>query len=233
VVVEGQAPGIHPPGGRGWLVIDPDALREAAPTEYGVRLGEALFREQVGDAFLMALGRGAGKLHVSLKVEDEALKGLHWERLCGPLDGRPMKPLALDQRVFYAIWLTSSTARPVPHIDLKDLRALVVAANPPAGNPYELEPFDAAAAVAGALGPIPADVLGRDTAPAGPPTLDALCRALTDRHYALLHFVGHGRYTSSDREAVLYLLDDAGEVRPVGATELTDRLRHVLGTKSV
>src|SRR4051794_12827687 len=95
VVADWNAPRFHLAGAKGSLELDLDSLTGTEPHEYGVRLGEALFRGAVGDAFLKALGQSTealgqstealgqstGGLHVSLGVEADELNGLHWERL--------------------------------------------------------------------------------------------------------------------------------------------------------
>ena len=69
-----------------------------------------------------------------------------------------------------------------------------------------------------ALAPIPADILAAVAGAAGPPTLDALCTALTRQPYALLHIVAHGRYKTGDGEPILFLATSTGDVAPIAGT---------------
>src|SRR5262249_55489431 len=148
------------------------------PLAYGSVLGEALFREVVRDAFVTALTESQGDLRVLLVVEDPELKVVHWERLCAPLrPGGKWGFLALDQRVLFSLFLPSLTNRRFPPIGRRDLRALILVANPPAPNRWGLDRFDEEATVAGvreALGEIPHDLLATVQGALALPTLDEL-----------------------------------------------------------
>ena len=56
------------------------------PREYGVRLGKALFREEVRDAFVNARGQSEDRLRVLLCIEADDLRDLRWERLAAPIE---------------------------------------------------------------------------------------------------------------------------------------------------
>jgi hypothetical protein len=230
VVVELTAPGALLPSRReGVLALDLEELEAAAPEDYGVILGRALFVEDVRDAFKEGLGRGGAQLRVLLYVEDEALKARRWERLGAPLDGG-WKPLALDQRTPFALHLPSVTDRQFAPIGRLDLRALIVVANPLKPESWGLTAFDVAAAVRGvreSLDPIPTDVLADVAGADGPPTLDALCAALTGRRDTLLHVVAHGRFARDDKEPILFLATAEGGVDPVSTSRLLERLGHL------
>ncbi len=55
--------------------------------DYGTVLGKALFRDDICDGFVQALGKNRGPLHVLLFVKNPELRELHWERPCAPFKG--------------------------------------------------------------------------------------------------------------------------------------------------
>jgi hypothetical protein len=82
----------QPAGTCGTLRLDPDTLWPAIPggVTPGRRLGEALFRGEVRDAYERALAEAREKskvLRVLLVVEAEELQLLPWEELKAPRDG--------------------------------------------------------------------------------------------------------------------------------------------------
>jgi WD40 repeat protein len=239
IIAEQSAGGmLMPVRAEGSLHLDTGALAsvETEAHVYGELLGQALFQASVRDAFVEALARCDERMRVLLFVEDPTLRGLRWERLCAPLDGK-WEMLALNQRTPFSHYLPSLTDRRFPPIGRRDLRALILAADPPSLSKYGLAPFDAPAAIAGvraALGPIPAAVLGPVEDAAGPPTLDALCERITAEHITLLHMVCHGRVVSSG-ETVIYLAksEDTDAVDPVTATRLIERLGALQGARGL
>jgi hypothetical protein len=242
VVVERTSPGASLRlRTEGTLQLGPEAERALVsagiePKAYGTVLGQALFHEQVRDAFVGARAETADddRLRILLTVEDEGLRPLRWERLCAPFDGG-WDLLALHQEVPFSLYLPSITDRRFPPIGRRDLRALIVAASPAGLDQYRLAPFDVAAAVAGvraALGDIPSDVLASDATgtesdgSVGPATLDAIGQRITAGAYTLLHLVGHGsvaRLEADKQETTLYLAKPDGSVDPVSGTRLLER----------
>jgi WD40 repeat protein len=204
---------------------------------YGTLLGQALFRGAIRDRFRAARGAASSDgLRILLVVEAPDLRPLRWERLCAPSGPEGWDFLALDQTTPYSRYLPSLSDRHFPTIGRRDLRALVVLADPPAGNAYRLAPFDAAGtakAVAGALGAIPHDLLGPVPGAVGPASLDTLAECITAGGYTLLHLVAHGAVRARDGETLLYLLDDAGQVAPVTATELIRRLARIKANRGL
>jgi len=216
---------------RGRLDLDLACLKLMRSTdkEYGALLGQALFREEIRDAFVRAVTEardGDEPLRVLLIVEADDLRDLHWEQLCAPLD-RGWDYLLLNQGTPFSLYLPSQIERRFPPIGRRDLRALVLVASPEElDGDYQLAPFDAAATVRGiqhALGEIPCDVLATAEAAIGPPTLNALCEHLTAGSYTLLHLVCHGAYLQDSGETILYIPKDENG-RPVPATTLIERL---------
>ncbi len=204
------------------------------PLAYGTVLGKALFREAVRDAFVTARNESGDDLRTLFVVEDDELKPLHWERLCAPIcSGGKWGLLGLDQRSVFSLYLPSLANRRFPAIGRRDLRALVLVANPPEGNQYGLDRFDEPATVAGlraALGDLPYELLANAPGAIGWPTLDELVTRITGGSYTLLHVVAHGWYDDSSGETALYLLDAAGQVAPVPASHLIERLEQIDGT---
>jgi energy-coupling factor transporter ATP-binding protein EcfA2 len=245
VVEQSQTGTFLPVRNEGRLALDEDSyqehlLRQDTPLDYGSVLGKALLRDQVRDAFARARTESKDDLRLLLFVEDDELKTLHWERLCAPLDGG-WRLLALDQRVLLSLYLPAVTDRRFPPFGRRDLRALILVANPKGLEEYKLAPFDDAVTVAGvraALDEIPCDVLADVPEAVGPPTLDALVERLTAERYTLLHVVSHGKYLKPSGDTVLYLAkatpDTAGkQVDPVSGKRLIDRLRNLRGARGL
>jgi len=220
---------------QGRLELDPKALVSLRPLEkaYGLLLGKALFRDDIRDAFVRALGIAGQQnepLHVVLLVDAAGLRDLHWEQLYAPLD-RTWDYLLLNQLTPFSLYPPSQVSRPFPAIGRRDLRALVLVAGPQElEGDYGLAPFDVVAtaeSVQQALGDIPCDMLAPVEGAISPPSLNSLCERLTagtpSGTYTLLHLVCHGRYSADVGETVLYFpRDESG--RPVPATMLIERL---------
>ena len=228
VVVEQSAPGqFLPMRIEGLLQLDLEILRaQSTPLDYGTVLGQALFAGPVRDAFLQALAASGNALRVLLCVEDDGLKTLHWQRLCGPLDGG-WSFLSLQQRTLFSLYLPAVTDRRFPAIGRLDLRALVVVASPAGLEKYGLQPFDAAETVttlAKALGAIPCDFLADVSGAVGPPTLDAFCERIVAERYTLVHMVCHGATNARDGETSLFLAASGGGLDRVDGTRLVQRL---------
>src|SRR5829696_10312808 len=246
VVVERTSPGASLRlRTEGTLQFGPEAERALLsagiePKAYGTVLGQALLHEQVRDALARARAETADddRLRILFTVEDEGLRPLRWERLSAPFDGG-WDLLALNQEAPFSLYLPSVTDRRFPPIGRRDLRALIIAANPAGLDQYRLAPFDVVAAVAGvraALGDIPSDVLATDATgtesdgSVGPATLDAIGQRITAGTYTLLHLVGHGsvaRMEADKQETTLYLAKPDGSVDPVSGTRLLERLQRL------
>jgi hypothetical protein len=207
-------------------------ISQVTPLDYGTLLGQALFRDGIRDAFVQALAKSDGQMHVLINVQAEDLQTIRWERLAGPF-GDDWEVLARTQWTPFSINVSAPNARRFTPLHPWDLRALVVVASPAGINDYHLLPFDAAAAVAAArdaLGRIPCDVLVSSSQETSDlPTLDVICERLTRGRYTILHVVCHGRLipaiSSSRPEAVLYLSRSDGTVGPVEGSQLLNRLR--------
>src|SRR4029453_7047536 len=209
VVVEHSTAGVFlPVRNEGVLHLDPVELRsQTTPQDYGTVLGQALFCDEVRDAFVRARTGSDDLLHLLLCVEDPGLKTLRWERLCAPLD-RGWDFLALDQRVPFSLYLPSLTDRRFPPFGRQDLRALVLVASPEGLEQYTLDPFDVRAAVSSvcaALGELPWDVLAMVDGAVGPPTVDALCERIPPEPVPVFALGFPGPIQRERGETILYL----------------------------
>ncbi|MFW6070468.1 MAG: CHAT domain-containing protein [bacterium] len=241
VVVEQSRPERLPVRSEGALVLEPESFDELTalslePARYGELLGRALFRDAVRDALMQARRDDGGRVRLLLVVEDPQLKTLQWRRLCAPIrSAAKWDFLALDQRILFSLYVPCYTDRHFPRIGTRDLRALLLIANPPEANRYRLTSFDPEQTVRElrrALGEIPVDVLGNVPHATGQPTLNDLCERITDNTYTLLHLVAHGSY-GADGETIVYLLDALGDVAPVAASELLRRLDQLQGARGL
>jgi hypothetical protein len=240
VVVEQSASGVFlPVRHEGSLQLDlVELTSQSTPRDYGTALGKALFRNGILRMLDRALAKSADSIHVLLFVEDAELRSLRWERLCAPLEADRWDFLSLNQRVPFSLYLPSVTDRRFPPIGRRDLRALILVANPndDPENGYRLAPFDAAATVARvrtALGEIQADVLAAVEGAVGPPTLDGLCERITSERYTLLHIVCHGWYKRDDGETILYMARADNTVDPVPGNRLLERLGRLGGARGL
>lgn len=219
----------------GRLRLDEDALSDlgvcATAAEYGLMLGQLLFRDGLREAFIRARAACPDQLRVLLGVEPAELRVVQWERLHAPLEGERWDFLALDQRSLLSLYTPSAAEREFPILYAPELRALVVVASPAGLSDFGLEPFDEAralAAVLSGLGATPSQVLalgatGLGARWVGPPTLDLLCEQLSNSRYPLLHLICHGQ-VRRDGETVIYLADRRGRVQPVPGGLLLERL---------
>jgi uncharacterized delta-60 repeat protein len=213
-----RAGGFLPLRREGTLTLDIEKLAELQfePLAYGTAIGQALFVDEIRDIFVKALGDEP--LRVLLSIEAPDLRAIDWHRLAAPFDGR-WRCLASQQNTPFSLSIPSPASVHFPALGRRDLRALVLVAGPEAlsGN-YQLTSFDVAATTASiqtALGDIPCDILEH-------PSLDALCAALTETPYTLLHLVCHGAVNQSG-ETILYFPKDS-KGGPTPATDLLDRL---------
>jgi WD40 repeat protein/ABC-type oligopeptide transport system ATPase subunit len=214
-----------------------DELNELADApkkseEYGERLGEALFKEDViRTEFTTAVRNGTDKnpLRVLLYIEDEELKNLRWEKLRFPLEDKSWSFLRFDPRVTFSIYVPSPIdSSRFPPISKLDLRALVLVASPK--NVPELHCFDIQKTIDGvqkALQGIDCDVLANDnTDERNAPTLPNLLEKLQEKQYTLLHIVCHGMVTSSKKDTILYWAKANSESEPVLGKQLIKELKN-------
>ena len=203
------------------FALDHGHLQGLEPVRYGEVLGRALFVGRVRELFAQARAE-ASELRVLLAVEARALQPLRWERLAAPF-GEDWLLLSHSQRTPFSLYLPSGNDRRFPPFGRRDLRALVLVANPEPDNRYGVDPFDEVVAldtVLEGLGDIPSTVLGTDPRAEGPPTLRELCRRLTVERYTLIHVVCHGAYSPRTGETAMFLHGDDRKICAVKATHM-------------
>ncbi|RKZ88492.1 MAG: hypothetical protein DRR19_12465, partial [Candidatus Parabeggiatoa sp. nov. 1] len=244
IVVERSCPEVMLPiRNEGYLQLtqtDFEELRSrlGQPEEYGTFLGQKVFQGGVRDAFASACGQSPEGMRVLLfiEAEDIELRTLQWERLCAPKEGQ-WDLLRLDQSLPFSLYIPASVDRRFPPIGKRDLRALILAASPENLGKYRLESFDVEAAVTGvrdSLGEIPCEVLALTKDAIGPPTLDELCRQLTDhsKQYTLLHFICHGKVIA-EGETALYWANANNQAEVVTGDKLIRQLRRLQGPRGL
>ncbi|MCI5147356.1 MAG: hypothetical protein D3923_17955, partial [Candidatus Electrothrix sp. AR3] len=146
VVAEYSRPGELPRRSEGLLTLPENYDVELRMLQldahgYGTLLGKALFQGTVRDTFTAVRAQAEDSqepLRILLVVEAPDLKPLRWERLCAPDSSGTWDFLALDQNNPFSLYLPSLTDRRFPAIGRRDLRALVLLADPPQDNSYNL-----------------------------------------------------------------------------------------------
>lgn len=199
--------------------------------EYGKRLGEALFKDEVRDEFAAAVREGSDKnpLRVLLYIEDEELKSLRWEKLCTPKENKSWFFLRLDPCVTFSIYVPSPIDSSLfPPISKFDLRALVLVASPK--NTPGLDHFEVQKTVdrvQKALQGIPCDVLANldNSDDRNAPTLPNLLEKLQNEKYTLLHIVCHGIVTKNKTDTMLYWANADSKLERVLGTTLIRELK--------
>ncbi len=214
--------------------LDLDVLQGLSDAEaYGCALGRQVFTDGIRELFAQARADPRG-LRVLLTVDAPALLSLRWERLAGPFEDDRWRMLGHNQRTPLSQHLSSGSDRHFPPFGRRDLRALVVLANPGPDNSYGLDPFDEGEALDGVLeglGEIPSRVLGKDPRAEGPPTLEEICRRLTAERFTLLHVVAHGAVSPrTPGETAIFLDGDEGETLAVKASEVLRRFEDLRTT---
>ena len=130
VVAEGYRAGtLLPVRYEGLLRLDSEPA-VSSPREYGKALGEALFQGKIREAFIRARSDQLDGVHLLVSVEAEDLKGWRWQWLCAPTDAGDWEFLSLDQRAIFSLYLQSLTSRDYKPITQRDLRVLLLVANP-------------------------------------------------------------------------------------------------------
>jgi formylglycine-generating enzyme required for sulfatase activity len=189
---------------------------------YGALLGAALFADpQVKAAFQQARDTAQSlqaplRLRLCLDFNAAALHRLRWETLRHPDDGGL---LFTGEQVYFSRYLSSGDWRPVQLRAQSALRALVMVANPANLEQYRLAPLDEPAELARAR----AGLQHISTTQLGPPaTLNTLSTALRDG-CDIVYLVCHGALIKG--EPVLYLADEANQVKPLRGADLLTRFK--------
>src|SRR5918998_4481801 len=202
---------------RRYLVRSEDEPEATAVRDFGTRLFDAVFHDQVGSALAasrdQAESRDAG-LRVRLRLTDSPeLADLPWEYLYDK-----------DARRFLAL---SEWTPLVRYLDLPG-RIRLVAVHPPlrvlvlVASPTDFPPLDVEAEWARlreALGDL--ERAGRvrlDRIPNG--TMAELQRQLRRGEYHVFHYIGHGRNDPGLGDGVLAMEGSTGRAQPISGSEL-------------
>ena len=199
------------------LVRGEDAPEAVAVRQFGGRLFDAVFHDQVGSALTasrdQAESRDAG-LRVRLRLTDSPeLADLPWEYL---YDREARRFLALSE------WTPL-----VRYLDLPG-RVRLVAVHPPlrvlvqVATPTDFPPLDVEAEWARlqeALGDLQhAGRVRLERAPNG--TMAELQRQLRRGEYHVFHYIGHGRYDPELGDGVLAMEGPTGRAQPISGSDL-------------
>jgi hypothetical protein len=165
--------------------------------------------ESAGQALRLRLfiGQSAPELHP-----------LRWELLADPLDNAP---LLGSQKILFSRYAASADWRPVKLRPKAELRVVVAVANAINLAEYGLAGIDRDGEISRAreaLQGVTITLLDK------PVTLDSLAQSLEGAD--ILYLACHGALIKN--EAVLYLQDEAGKVKPVKGAELAQRLRELV-----
>lgn len=225
-----QAGSTAPTEWAGQSPIDVDAIRAAQNDidTYGRLLSEALFAdEEVRKGFALAEVLAAGQqLRVRLYVDSDRadLHTLRWETLRTPSG----TPIATGDRLLFSRYLRSPDWRRVALVAERDLRALVVIANPSNISSYgpegsALEPIrvdDELERARRALGGIRVTPY---TQP-GTATLEHLVDGIRAGHN-IIYLVCHGAFVNGQTR--LYLERETGETAAVTGDELAREIEQL------
>ena len=169
-----------------------DELRQLVhdPAAYGRRLGQDVFTvPDVREALAVVQSRGLDlRFRLSLDPSDTDLHGLRWETLADPEAPAPGAPLLMSERILFSRYVDSGDWRPVTPRAKRELRALVVVANPTDLDRYRLAPVDVAGEISRAR-----------TGMSGIPTVDVL----GERDRASIHNIREQLRTGPD---ILYMV---------------------------
>lgn len=199
---------------------------------YGKMLGELVFQGEVEMLFRHAQSE-SDPLRVLLVVDEPKLRDQRWERLFGPIGHHQnWGELNRYRRIQYSLYLPCMAQSTFPQPSKDQLKALVLIANPPENDPYQLEPFDEEAAltnIRAGLGEVPITYLGSGPTAEGPPSLNQLCRILLRGDHNLLHIMCHGSNPPGIPSGVLYFHNQSGETEPLTADQLIHQMARLSG----
>ncbi len=195
----------------------------AAALDFGRRLYDAVFRDEVRDALRRSLDAADRQPDQGLRIrlwlaEAEDLLDLPWEYLYDPTHRRFFCHSVATPLVRYP-----QRPRPMaPVVVTPPLQVLVMIANPTDVAALDVE--EEWQKVQTALAPLAARGLVELTRLEAA-TLPALQRQLRQGRYHIFHFVGHGGVHPRTGEQVLSLEDAQGRARAVGGNHLGTLLR--------
>ena len=217
------------PVSSGIATFDFEGLRAASAdrAQYGRLLAECLFSDpkiradfEKGCAVAES-GNRPLRLRLAIDHGAASLHGLVWESLCDLKSG---EVLAMRERVLLSRFISREDWRPITLRAKNEMRALIVIASPANAEKYRLAPVDLAGetqrAVASLGGGIPSTVLGGG----GGASLENIIGKAREG-FDILLLVCHGAFI--DGEAVLYLENEAGEVKVERGADFATRLGQI------
>ncbi|NOK60297.1 MAG: CHAT domain-containing protein [Chloroflexi bacterium AL-W] len=186
---------------------------EEALLQLGTLLFEALFQGKSGEVLSISQGRmqaGEGlRFKLSIAAEERVVAALPWEFIADPVRG----PLALlDMPIVRYLPLALPTSTLKTTLPLKVLLTGAHTPPNPAAVTSELRAVQETLESVTQRGLVQVDVEEHLT----PRTLQALLR----QDFHIWHFVGHGGFDQTGRNARLSLEDDDGDVQRVSAMQL-------------
>jgi hypothetical protein len=212
----GQGSQIH-------AVIDPSALKEIAPDEYGQALTDALFADgdlkiAFGQAISGSQSQGAAlRLRLLIGPSAPELQAVRWETLLNPLD---KTPLATNQNIVFSRYMASLDWRPVRLQSRGTLTALALVANPSDLDTLKLAKIDSDAELALAREGLPDVTVG-----IGKASLANLIGSIQKQPVDILYLVCHGYIAG--RQPILVLEDENGKLVKVQGGDLVTQLKEL------
>jgi hypothetical protein len=167
------------------------------PQAYGVELSKSLFQQEIKEALgevraIASREKIPTRLRLLIKPEAAELHQLYWEALRNPEDEKSL--LTTDENLPFSRYLLRKKYHSINRRARRDLKALVVIANPSDLEDNKLPPVDAEGELERAkkaLEQMSLDVLpGKD--PERSATLDNMFDLLRENDYDLLYIVCHG-----------------------------------------
>ena len=197
--------------------FDLQALQKLTPdpVEYGRTLSKGLFSDPQAIMGFEKAQSNAQSTRVPLRIRlligpsASDLHSLHWETLRNP---QTDESICTGESSFFSRYLSSWDWRPVRLRSKSELRALVVAANPPGLSEFNLAPIDVEAELERAkkgMGEILVTILPDEEQR---PTINTLTTLLRNSNFDILYLVCHGAMVKG--EPYLWLESDQGDEKP-------------------
>jgi CHAT domain len=200
--------------------------QESGPSEYGARLFDAFFVNELRAGYASALARRAEgwRFHLNVATSEPRLAGLRWESLYAA--GPPPLYLGLSYQTPFSRHLTLDAPGPGrPAVSEEKLKVLVVISNPTdiESSKWRLPRLDEDAIVDrvdDAMRPVRDRIEHKfQTRPA---SLGSIRERLADEGFHVLHVFGSGALAQDEAEGCLVLENDHEHAEGVGQKELAE-----------
>ena len=205
------------------ISLDPTALNQLLPEEYGPALTNALFSDaDLKGAFIQAITGSQAQnaaLRFRLLIGPSApeLHSIRWEMLLNPQDN---SPLTTNQNIVFSRYMASLDWRPVRLQSKGTLTALAAVANPSDLATMKLASIDTDAELALARNGLPDITLNTSKG-----SLDALISSLNAQPVDVLYLVCHGYMANG--QPFLCLEDETGKLAKVPGSKLVTSLNEL------